>query len=362
MLTRYLFLAIGALASPVAAQTMEGVWKKAGDRIEAQPANVSFPRAIGGFALTETSEASHKGSSLDNVAEYRSGDGKVWGTIYVYRPGYPDAAIAAYMTDRAILQAYGSGVKRLSQRAAPIGGKPGAAIRATYSGGVLKDSGVLASAAAFARVNGWILVFRVSGPVDRQAEVDSSLDAMLASTKFEPKAYVPPAAPLDFAAPCPAAASGPVKPIKSKDSGANALAAAMSGAITNEAPTKDAPLSPAFPANGLTKVCVRGTYGDTGLEILQPAGETEPDIILLPLNDTDDVVSIQKNMIGKGYTLGKAEIGRTTVFGEMDRMPDNDQLVRILTGKEPDLLKMRSSTEIKSSGDTNLNISPDALK
>jgi hypothetical protein len=136
----------------------------------------------------------------------------------------------------------------------------------------------------------------------------------------------------------------------------------MGGAITNEAPTKDDPLPPAFPTNGLTRICVRGTYGDTGLEILQPAGEAEPDIILLPLNDTDDVVSIQKNLMGKGYTLGKAEIGRTTVFGEMDRLPDNDQLVRILTGKEPDLLKIRSSTDIKSSGDTNLNFSPDALK
>jgi hypothetical protein len=362
ILARYLLLLIGALASPVAAQTLEGVWKNAGDRIAAPPVNVSFPRSIGGLTLTKTSEASRKGDALDNEAEYHSADHAIWGTIYVYRPGYPDAAIAAYMTDRAIRQIYGSGLKRLSQTVAPIGGKAGAAIRVTYSGGVLKDSGVLASAAAFARVNGWILVFRVSGPINRQTDVEATLDAMLLATKFGAKAYVLPAAPLDFAAPCPAASSGPVKPIKSKDSNANTLMAALGGAITNEPPTKDDPLPPAFPANGLTKVCVRGTYGDTGLEILQPAGEAQPDIILLPLNDTDDVISIQKNLMGKGYTLGKAEIGRTTVFGEMDRLPDNGELVRILTGKEPELLKTRSSTEIKSSGDTNVNIDPDTLK
>src|SRR6266852_4881446 len=126
---RYLLLLVGAVASPVAAQTMEGVWKSAGDRIKAPPANVSFPRSVGGLTLTKTSEASRKGDALDNEAEYHSADHDIWATIYVYRPGYPDAAIAAYMTDRAIHQVYGSGLKRLSQAAVPIGGKPGAAIR-----------------------------------------------------------------------------------------------------------------------------------------------------------------------------------------------------------------------------------------
>ncbi|MEO9132507.1 MAG: hypothetical protein ABI240_15040, partial [Sphingomonas sp.] len=112
---RYLPLLLGAVASPVAAQKLEGVWKGSGDRIEAPPANVSFPRNVGGLALNATAEASQKGSSLDNTAEYHSADGKIWATIYVYRPGYPDAAIAAYMTDRAIRLTYGSGLTRVSQ-------------------------------------------------------------------------------------------------------------------------------------------------------------------------------------------------------------------------------------------------------
>jgi hypothetical protein len=358
---RYLLLLLGAVASPVAAQKLEGVWKGSGDRIAAPPANVSFPRKVGGLSLNATAEASNKGSSLDNTAEYHSADGKIWATIYVYRPGYPDAAIAAYMTDAAIRQTYGSGLKRLSQTVAPIGGQPNAAIRMIYSGGVIQDSGPLASAAAFAHVNGWILVLRVSGPVDRAAEVEAALDAMLTATKFDSKAYVLPAAPLEFAAPCPPAASGTVIPSRSDKSGANALMAAISASVGTEKP-KDDELKPHFPANGLTRVCVRGTFGDNGLEILQPAGTSAPDIILLPLNDVDDVISVHKNLLGEGYTLGKAEIGRTLVLGEMDRMPDNDQLARILAGEQKELLAIRSSTTIKANGNTSVNISTGMLK
>ena len=362
-MAKYLFLLIGLVASPAMAQSMEGIWKGSKDRIAAPPVNVSFPRDIGGLGLTGTSEASHTGSSLDNVAEYRSADGKIWGTIYVYRPGYPDAAIAAYMTDRAIRLTYGSGLKRLSQSVVPIGGQPGRAIRITYSGGVIKDSGPLASAAAFAHVNGWILVFRISGPVDRPAEVEAALDAMLQTATFDSKAYVLPVAPLEFAPPCPAASSGTVKPLKSDKSGANALFAALSSSVGTEKPKgKDDTFEPNFPANGLTRVCVRGTLGDSGLEILQPAGTDRPEIILLPLNDVDDVVSVRKNLIGEGYTLGKADVGRTLVLGEMDRMPDNDQLGRILAGEQKELLAVRSATTIKANGNTSVNISTGTLK
>jgi hypothetical protein len=362
-LIRYLLLLLGAVASPVSAQKLEGIWKGSGDRIAAPPANVSFPRSVGGLGLTATAEASHKGEALDNTAEYRSADHKIWGTIYVYRPGYPDAAIAAYMTDRAIRLTYGDKLKRLSQTVVPIGGQPSAAIRITYSGGVIEDSGPLASAAAFAHVNGWILVFRVSGPIDRPAEVEAALDAMLAATKFDRKAYILPAAPLEFAAPCPAATSGPVKPFKSDESGANALMAALSSSVGAEKPKgKNEDLKPNFPANGLTRVCVRGTLGDSGLEILQPAGTSTPEVILLPLNDVDDVVTVQKNLMGAGYTLSKTDIGQTMVLGEIDRMPDNDQLARILAGEQKELLAVRSTTTIKANGNTSVNISTGTLK
>jgi len=227
---------------------------------------------------------------------------------------------------------------------------------------VIEDSGPLASAAAFAHVNGWILVFRVSGPIDRPAEVEAALDAMLVTTKFDRKAYILPAAPLEFAAPCPAAPSGAVKPFKSDESSANALGAALMSSVGAEKPKGDDGLKPNFPANGLTKVCVRGTLGDSGLEILQPADTSTPDIILLPLNDVDDVVSVRKNLLGTGYTLGKTEIGRSLVLGEMDRMPDNDQLGRILAGEQKDLLAVRSSTTIKANGNTSVNISTGTLK
>lgn len=362
-MAKYLLLLIAALASPAMAQNMEGVWKGSKDRIAAPPANVSFPREMGGLRLTGTSESSDKGSSLDNVAEYRSADRAIWGTIYVYRPGYPDAAIAAYMTDRAIRLTYGSGLKRLSQAVVSIGGQPGSAIRMTYSGGVIRDSGPLASAAAFAHVSGWILVFRVSGPIDRPTEVAAALDAMLATTQFTADAYVLPAAPLDFGPPCPARPSGTVKPFNSENPGANALGAAMMMTIVVDKPKKkDDALTPNFPADGLTRVCVRGTLADPGLDVLQPAGVDDPDIILLPLNDTGDTIWVRKNILGGGYTLGKADIGRTRILGEVDRMPDTDQLGQIFGDSQNPLLAIRSTVTIKANSNVTIAVAPDLLK
>jgi len=208
------------LTAPTHAQTMTGIFTAKGDRIAAKPARISFPKKIGSLSLVNTMEFSRAGEALDNAAEY-TGDGGLKATVYVYRPGYPDAALAAFETDRIMPSLYGTSIARTSKTAVPLGGRA-TAIRITYKGAVL-DGRPVATASAFARIGGWIVKLRVSGPADRQADVDSSLDALLAAAEIEQDALLFPTAPLSLGAPCPAAPSGAVKLAKGEKSGANAM-------------------------------------------------------------------------------------------------------------------------------------------
>ena len=354
-----------ALTSTATAQTAEGIWQIDGQTLRAPLAQIAFPTAIPGLKLTETKEFSQKGQKLDNVAEYRSPDKALWASIYVYRPGYPDAALAAYATDRTMPQVYGAGLHRLAQASVALGGRPDTAIRMSYTGGIIKDSGPLASVSSFTRIGGWIVKIRVSGPAARQPEVETALDAMLGAARLDAKAAIFRAQPLRFDPPCPAGASGPVATVKpSEDLTANTLGSAMvvaAAGLSNETPGNDK-LPADFPANGMTAVCVRGALalgGGSKLEVLQPAGTATPDVMLVVLNDVDDVLSIRKTPIGTGFTLTKTDIGKGTTLGTIDRMPDDGELARIAANQVPGALTVHATTTLSADGSTNISISTD---
>ena len=246
------------MAMPAYAQTMTGIFTAKGDRVAAKPAKISFPKKITTLSLVNTMEFSRPGESLDSAAEYTA-DGGLKATVYIYRPGYPDAALAAFETDRIMPRLYGAAISRTSQAAVPLGGRA-TAIRISYKGAVL-DGRPFATASAFARIGGWIVKLRVSGPADHQAEVDAALDALLSGAEIDKDAVLFSTAPLDFGPPCPATTSGTVKSAKGEKSGANALGSAIM-AVTLDSPPKDkTSVPPPFPANGMTKVCSRGLVG-----------------------------------------------------------------------------------------------------
>ncbi|MEG3144685.1 hypothetical protein U1839_08465 [Sphingomonas sp. RT2P30] len=363
-LTRYLLLLAMLIASPAAAQSVSGIWKEAGDRIDAAAAGISFPREIAGLHLTKTSEFTHQGEGLDSAAEYQSADKALWATIYVYLPAYGDPALAEYRTDKTIHQVYGAKVTRVAEGLAPLGGRSNAAIRTIYVGGELKNSGVLASGAAFAKVGRWIVKLRVSGPLARRGDVEASLDAFLAAARLQEKTMSATVAPAQIAAPCPPAPSGTAALFKNGKAVASALGEAMVAASDNLGVDPKSKIAPPFPANGLTPMCLRGeiTIGDQKLEVLQPAGEPQPHIILVPLDDEGGVITVRKDLITKAYTIGKAEIARFTVYGQIDRLPDNAELTRVLGGALPGLFTVRAALALKQNGDSNVEISSDLMK
>jgi hypothetical protein len=350
-------LAALVLTAPAAAQNGSGIFAEKGSRIVAKLAHLSFPRTIGALAVTGTTEFSRKGESLDNGIQYQAQNG-IWATVYVYLPGYPDAGLAAYETDRILPLIYGKDTTRKSQGVVPFAGQLSGAIRYIYSGAVLNDR-KLATASAFARVGGWVVKIRVTGPAELQTEVETSLDAMIAAAQLDGQARVFPVGVPDFAEPCPAAASGQVSVIKDENGMATAFLTAIGGSIANDPGKKgETPLAAAFPANGLTRMCVRGSValGDRNLIVLQPAGTAKPDTIIVMLSDNGDLATISKDMMGDHYSLSKTDIGRISVLGTLDRMPDNDELLRLFTGKVPDALKMRAVTTFKADGNSAISI------
>lgn len=361
---RYLVLLAILIASPGAAQSMSGIWKDAGDRIDAAAAGISFPREIAGLHLTKTSEFTHQGEGLDSAAEYESRDKALWATIYVYLPAYGDPALAEYRTDKTIHQVYGANVTRVAEGVASLGGRSDAAIRTIYVGGEIKNSGALASGAAFAKVGRWIVKLRVSGPLARRADVEASLDAFLGAARLQEKTLSATVAPAQIVAPCPPAPSGAPMLFKNSKAVASVLGEAIVAASDNLGVDPKSKIAPPFPANGMTPICLRGdvTIGDQRFEVLQPAGDQQPNIIVVPLDDEGSVITVRKDLLTKAYTIGKGEIARFTVYGQIDRLPDNAELTRVLAGALPGLFKERAAVVLKQNGDSNIQISSDLTK
>lgn len=342
------------LASPVSAQ--EGAWRVKSDRAALPAAKLSLPARASALALTQTGEASNKGQGLDNFAQFRSADGQVQGTGYVYRATLPDAALAAYATDRAIRTRFGPSARAEEPESVALAGQPGRALRLFYS------TDQLATGAAFAQVDGWLLKLRVSGPLARRAEVAAALDAMLAGVKLDRGAFAMPVQPLVFDAPCPAAPTG-AKPVASEGMDAEALLGALFGAKGAQKAAKahrvTDPNQLPFPSSGYKRACVRGTIrssDDGAIDFIQPAGTAEPDTMIAAVNDASGALTVQRSLLEPGYSIRQYGIGRIDQFGQLDRLPAVAELGAWLNQKDSPVFALRSRTVYKADGTSALQM------
>ena len=180
MPTRALILLSAALglAMPALAHAGEDAeaWTPTATALRANAAGISLPQTVGGLSLAKSGEASNGGRAVDNYAQYLSQDGAVQATLYVYMPTYADASLAAYMTDKAIMERFGAKTRRTAYDSAAVAGQPGRAIRAVYDDAA---DGALTTAAGFVHAGRWIVKIRVTGPTDQRDAVLAGLDAML---------------------------------------------------------------------------------------------------------------------------------------------------------------------------------------
>lgn len=361
----YILLAIALFAAPPAtAQDVGGAWKVEQGRVGLRIAKVAFPDRAGVVALTKTGEFSNKGEALDNYAQYESPDGKVFATAYVYRSTYADAALAAYATSRAILSRFGATTRLAEQSTVAFAGQSGGALRQVFTGA--RHSGAdLTSTAAFARVGSWIVKLRASGPADRGAEIVAALDALIAGAGSDLDAKIYPVAPLKLDPPCPAGDRPAPKLVGSKEArSANMLSGLFGGSAIEPDAKADANPLLAFPSNGLTPACVRGSLviGGRAIDLLQPSGTDEPPVVLAATDDAGTVLTAEKSLLGEGYTIKRYAVGRIEVAGTIDRQPTAAQLSKWLATANAPELTIRSTTSVKASGDSTITIDTGTLK
>ncbi len=345
-------------ATPAFATDLNGPWRSKGDTITIKAARLTLPKKAGTTSLTKTGESSSQGRGIDNFAQYESPDGKVFATAYVYRATYADTALSAYATDLAVRSRFGSGVKLASQSVMPAAGQASGAIRMLYAQAVLKGD-TLATAAAFVRVDDWLVKLRATGPEARAAEVTASLDALISGLSVDRKATVFAASPLTFADPCPANDMTDAKLATGKDANADLIFAGLTGgSIAFGSDKRASTTPPAFPANGATPVCVRATLvmGERRIDLLQAAGEREPATALAVFGDNASILSVERSMLGTGYTIKSYAIGEVMVRGSLDRIPSPTQLQGWLTSDNAAPLAVRSRTSFLADGKTTTTI------
>lgn len=299
-----------APATQAGASVTADVWQTEGSSVRAAPADLTVPQSAGPIALVKTGELDEAGGGNDNYAQYVSEDGVIQGTIYIYRPGFADAAVSAFMTERAILERFGAGTRRTAFSAVPAGGKDAVALKALYEGGA---GGALTTAAAFVHAGGWIVKLRVTGPTERIGEVTGGMNALLAGLRFDADVQLFPAkaAPIGN---CPSTGGAAAQVVKST------AAPAQAGA------------SGAFPRDGHDAMCLRGTVkvGDASFDMLQPTGSGDAGPLLIPMDDAGQVWRFDRAGDGGGYQLTRHRVGGSDAASRYDRIPNAAQIAAII--------------------------------
>lgn len=161
-------------------QKPPATWLRTGTRILSVPARTAFPLSAGPLSFAGTREMSHPGEGIDDTVQYRSADGAIIGTIYVYLPGLSHPGLAAYATEAGMRLNSETALRIVRTAVVEAGGQPAAAVRTEYD----NYMGENATIAAFAKAGRWMLKFRVSGPQSRSVEVGAAMSALLAGIEF----------------------------------------------------------------------------------------------------------------------------------------------------------------------------------
>ncbi|HEX7782119.1 MAG TPA: hypothetical protein VF509_04875 [Sphingobium sp.] len=291
----------------------EGAWTSGDDGLRASAAGITLPQSAGSLSLTKSGEISEQGEGLDNYAQFASGDGVIQATAYVYMPSYADAAISAYMTDKAIHEHFGPQTRRTAYGATAAGRYRNAAIRSVYNGA----DGQLVTEAAFIHAGRWMIKLRVTGPVDRAQDVKFGMDALLGGMQFDKDAVPTQVAARDVG-PCPVTDGPGARIVKDRTAAQDQI-----GDL-------------AFPHDGRDILCVRGTVqvGDASYDMLQATGDGLHSPVLVPLNDAGKVMRFDHMPAGDGYRLTVHQVGRTDVYGAYDRIPTRQQIAAIIDGSD----------------------------
>jgi len=362
---RKLFVVLAALipASLQAqtAQPAQPLWTVTDARHALIPAGVSLPRTAASLTVAQTRDLRPDGG--DSNLLYRSSDGQVIATAYLYYPGLAHSGLSAYATDSGIRENSRSPIEALGTRVVDAGGVTGAAIRIDYR----NYMGANASTAAFVKAGRWIIKFRVTGPEARRGEVMAAMDALLANVRFNPASPARPAAPLAVSD-CPAgAAQRDAALIENEEFAqltAHGILALVDGA--GEEARNENGTAAALPSRIPSTMCVSSRIGQARVPILRPlsatgespSGRTRAIVIL---SDSGTMLEIVQALTTPTHVLLYHQIGSTSVLGSFDAMPSDRQITAFFTERNNPATQVRVPIRLHPNGDTDMTLpSPEA--
>lgn len=325
-------------------------WLVSDSQVASLQARIAFPRRIGALSASRTQEFSHPGEGIDDALWYRSADGAVFATLYVYYPGLPHAGLAAFATDHFI---YISGPEtRVTEpmRLVAAGGIENGAIRIDYA-----NYRGMASSAAFIKAGRWIVKIRISGPEARRAEVDSAMAALLQGVRFgrqNPWMAPHPLAVSDCPPDAGRTAARPLPDPPGAEIAAHAFLATFDGGgnlATNRGDGSRNDLPPRIP----DRLCLsRLRIGETTIPVLR--GEAGGAIsvdgrtrLIAVLNDAGLALEVVHAANLGRYVVLYHEIGQTNLLGGYDNVPSDAQLTEMLRGDRSEANRIRVPVRLR---------------
>jgi hypothetical protein len=342
--------ALSAASNPAGPDTF---WTVSDDRLRFKPAQLSAPRRAVGVEYFEASEFSNKGQGVDNAVKYRSADGRILATLYVYYPSFSHSGVQAIATDQAIRGPRSPNLRPLGTGVAAAAGVPKVALTADYDNYL----GEHHSKAAFIKADRWMLKLRVTGPQSRSAEVAAVMSALLEGLRFEGKAQPRPAEPI-------AAGECKAKAVERPDAqvvaggGGEALSIGMfdaAGQSADNAARGDRTTYLGRIGRGWCRTLLQ--VGDRKTTVLQatrknppaqgPAGES---VLLVLYSDSGGVLEVVRLRKERKYLLLHHDIAEMKVLDSYDALPSLAQIGRLFTGGTA--TNIRARLRLKPDGST----------
>lgn len=363
MMKFFPFLILLLAAAAPAARAQEKAepskhWTESGDSLIFRPAQMSLPRRLGPAQFSHSKDISQAEEGLDSAVLFRSPDGEILATVYVYMPSLAHPAVQRVSTVNAIAVSSEGKARLTGEGAVAAAGVGDAALTADHQG-YLNGS---TSLSAFVKAGRWLIKVRISGPPGRTQELAALRSALLDGLRFKgrPRPRPLPAVGLGE---CPPAPSTDARLLAGDE---HALVLGLTAAFDplGEPPRK-ADSTPIESRVGARWCRADLEVGRTRVPLLRSledgkAGLTGRSELMALYSDAGGILEIVRlDGDRKTYAALRHAIGRVEVLGAFDGPPSPAQLRRLLTrtGEES---RVRSITRLKADGNSEVTIAAPA--